>query len=234
MTSLLTRILGKRATEAPPALKRHLELKKRLDPKTPIAEVEFTVFDTELTGLDFKRDSIISIGAVQMKGGSIYPAKTFYRLAKPESALRSESVVIHEITHSDLDGAEEIGSALHDFIEFIGDTVLVGHFVYIDVNFVNKALKSLYGITLQSPAVDTSALHDWLYENDSRFAKHHGGMSLKGDLFTLAKAYGIPLEKSHNAFYDAYVTAQLFQRFLTFLPGCGVATLGELLAVGKT
>jgi DNA polymerase III epsilon subunit-like protein len=81
--------------------------------------------------------------------------------------------------------------------------------------------------------VDTSALHDWLYDSDSRFARHHQGMSLKSDLFSLARKYGIDVEKAHNAMFDAYVTAQLFQRFLPFLPECGVRSLKELLMVSK-
>jgi DNA polymerase III alpha subunit (gram-positive type) len=95
-------------------------------------------------------------------------------------------------------------------------------------------MKRIFGIGLQSPSVDTSTLHDWLYESDSNFARHHEGMSLKSDLFSLAKKYGIEVEKAHNALFDAYVTAQLFQRFLPFLPACGVRTLKELLMVSKT
>jgi DNA polymerase-3 subunit epsilon len=230
---LIARLLKPRARELPEALRVHSTLKGRPDPGTPISEADFVAFDTELTGLDFKRDSIISIGAVRLKGETILPGKTFYRLVKPESRLKSESVVIHEIRHADLEEAGDIGEALNGFVDFIGDAVLIGHFVYIDLNFVNKALKNLYGITLKSSAVDTGSLHEWLYDNDSSFARHYGGMTLKSDLYSMAKAYGIPIERTHDALHDAYITAQLFQRFLYFLPGCGINTVGELLTVGK-
>ena len=129
--------------------------------------------------------------------------------------------------------AEAGDVVLRDFIGFIGDAVLIGHFVFIDVNFVNRAMKTLFGISLQSPAIDTSTLHDWLYENDSRFARHHSGMTFKNDLFSLARRYGIDVEKTHNAIYDAYITAQLFQRFASFLPGCGIKSLKELLKIAR-
>lgn len=234
MTELLTRLFMRTERGLPAPVNHHLGLKKRLDLRGPVREAEFTVFDTELTGLDFKRDSIISIGAVKMTGGSILPAKSFYRLVRPQSPLKSESVVVHGITHSDLEGAEEDARVLEEFIEFIGDTVLVGHFSYIDARFLNKALERSFGCHLQSPVLDTMAIHDWLYENDSGFARHHNGMTLKKDLYSMARRYGIQVEESHNALLDAYVTAQLFQRFINFLSGCGIGTLGELLSVGST
>ena len=70
-------------------------------------------------------------------------------------------------------------------------------------------------------------------ENDSNLAKHYGGVSLKKDLFSTAERYGIVADKAHNAFFDAYITAQLFQRFFCFLPRCGVITLKDLLSVSR-
>ena len=234
MSSLLTRILKTKPSVPVGPLAEHCGLKERVDIKRPIGDADFVAFDTELTGLDFKRDSIISVGAVRLRGGRILPGQSFYRLVRPDSELKSQGVVIHELTHSDLEKADPASEVLKDFVEFIGDAVLIGHFVFIDVNFVTRAMKRLFGIGLQSPAVDTSSLHDWLYENDSRFARHHSGMTLKTDLFSLARKYGIEVEKAHNAMYDAYITAQLFQRFLPFLPECGVRNVKDLISMSKS
>lgn len=233
MTALLAKLFTKSVKDLPGPIARHMGIKKRLDRKRSVSDTDFVVFDTELTGLNFKRDSIISIGAIKLRGGKILPGHTFYRLVRPESELNGKSVVVHGITHTDLVGAESLADALVEFIEFIGDAVLIGHFVNIDVNFVGRALKKHFGVALQSPAVDTSVLHDWLYENDMEFSRHHNGMAVKSDLFTLGKRYGLEVEESHNAFYDAYLTAQLFQRFVYFLEGCGIKNLNDLLAVGK-
>jgi DNA polymerase-3 subunit epsilon len=212
----------------------HRTLKKRINVSDAIQETEFVAFDTELTGLDFKRDSIISIGAIKMKGSRIFPGKMFYRLVKPESELKTESVVVHGLTHSDLAGAENLQSVITDFIDFIGDSVLIGHFVFIDLKFLNRAMKKLFGFPLQSPVIDTFNVHEWLYDNDYRFSRHYRGMTIKKDLFSMSRKYGIKVEKTHNAFYDAYLTAQLFQRFIHFLPDCGINRIDELLMVGKS
>jgi len=208
-------------------------LKKRFEMGMTVKETDFVAFDTELTGLDFRRDSIISIGAVKLRGRRILPSQTFYKLVRPESELRGESVVVHEITHSDLSNADPVKDVLVAFLEFIGDAVLIGHFVHIDIHFVSQAMKKLFGIALRNPTVDTRALHDWLYENDDRFAKHHNGMTTKTDLFSMVKRYGIEAGKAHNALSDAYMTAQLFQRFLPFLSFCGINKIKELIQIGK-
>ena len=233
MTSFFKRILGQPGAELPEWLQGQQNLKKRLNLQSIINETDFVAFDTELTGLDFKQDSIISLGAVKLHGTTILAGKTFYRLVKPECELKHKSVVVHELTHADLECAENLLEVIGDFVKFIGDAVLIGHFVHIDLNFVNKSLQQAYGVSLKNPALDTSTLHDWLYDNDSRFARHYKGMTMKSDLFSMAKKYGVDGGKAHNAFSDAYITAQLFQRFAPFLPGCGVKTLKELLKVAR-
>jgi DNA polymerase-3 subunit epsilon len=233
VSTLLNRILGRKSAELPDWLAAQLESCKSINLKQGIGEVEYVAFDTELTGLDFKRDSIISIGAVKLKGTTIRPTRTFYRLVKPECELKGDSVVVHELTHSDLECAEDLLDVVADFIRFAGNAVFIGHFVHIDLNFVNKVLQKNFGVSLNNPAVDTATLHDWLYDNDARFARHYQGMTTKSDLFTMAKKYGVEIDKSHNAFSDAYITAQLFQRFTSFLPECGIRSIKDLLKIAR-
>lgn len=233
MTSFIKRLLGQASAELPEWLQGQQDLRKRLELNRGIKETEFVAFDTELTGLNFKQDSIISIGAVKLRGSTILPAHTFYRLVKPECELKHKSVVVHELTHTDLECAEDLLEVIGDFVNFAGDAVFIGHFVHIDLNFLNKPLQQAFNVSLKNPALDTATLHDWLYDNDSRFAKHYQGMTLKSDLFSMAKKYGVEGGKSHNAFSDAYITAQLFQRFVPFLPGCGIKNLRELLKIAR-
>lgn len=210
-----------------------MRLKVALDQGTAVEKADYVAFDTELTGLDPKRDTIISIGAVKLQGGRIFPGQAFYRLVQPESELRPESVVVHELVHSDLEAADRASDVLIDFIDFVGDSVLLGHFVHIDVGFASRAMKRIFGVGWSRAAADTASLHDWLVDNDPKFAAHHGGISIKKDLFSTATRYGIRVNRAHDALFDAFVTAQLFQRFLGFLPGNGVRTVKELLEVAK-
>ena len=227
-------LLGTGSPDMPDALHRHRGARKRLRLDCPLEEAEFVVFDTELTGLSYGRDSIVSIGAIKMRGGAILPATEFYRLVRPESELRGESVCIHEITPDELAAsAVEPVCALVEFIDYAGDAVLVGHFVEIDVTFVSRAMRRHFCMPLQSRAVDTAILHSWMVERGSGLSRHYGGMCREQDLFIMARHYGIePGGRAHNALLDAFVTAQLFQRLLAFLPESGIKTVGGLLRAG--
>jgi DNA polymerase-3 subunit epsilon len=197
--------------------------------ETGLEEADFVVFDTELTGLDFKRDSIISIGAVRMKGRRILMGQMFYRLVKPLSELKSQSVVVHGLTHTDLEQAEPAGKAMEEFLEFAGDAVLVCHFAFIDLHFLNRTLKSLTGDVCTSAVLDTSSVHDWLCARDKGFAARYCSGGSQRDLFAVARVHGVEVEKAHNALYDAFITAQLLQRLYPALRRAGVEHIEEIL-----
>jgi DNA polymerase III epsilon subunit-like protein len=94
----------------------------------PIHECPFVVFDTELSGLKPRKDCIVSIGAVKMTGATIHAGKDFYRLVHPDGNLTKKSVEIHGLTPDELKGEDELTDVLPDFLEFVRDSVLIGHF----------------------------------------------------------------------------------------------------------
>ncbi|MHB8880056.1 MAG: 3'-5' exonuclease [Thermodesulfovibrionales bacterium] len=199
----------------------------------PVQEAAYTVLDTELTGLDLKKDSIVSIGALRMTGTRIELGETFYSLVKPETMLRSQSVVVHGIMPSEVDEKPGIGEALDRLYEFIGDSVIVGHFISLDMGFINKYLKQYQKRTSDNLVVDTCRLHEWLSAEDKGFGRHYDGQQESKDLVTIARKHGIGISGSHNALMDSYITAQLFQRFMVMLVKRGVLTLRDLLRIGK-
>lgn len=200
---------------------------------TPIKECPFVVFDTELSGLDVRKDFIVSIGAIKMTGGTVNISNEFYRLIRPEGDMTKKSVEIHGITPGELEDKESLDTVLPDFLDFVKDSVLVGHFLNIDLKFMNRALKNKYNHKLENLALDTHSIHEWLFEHGVEFKKHYHGGSTKTDLFSVAQRYGITVDTAHDALNDAFVTAQLFQRFLYFLHADGMHTLNDLLDIGR-
>jgi DNA polymerase-3 subunit epsilon len=200
---------------------------------TVISEAEYLVFDTELTGLRFRRASIVSIGAVKMKGTRISLGDNFHRIVEPRTALTGSSVIIHGITPSEASEAPTVDMVLPEFLDLCRGRVLVGHVVSMDLRFINMEMNRIYGRMLPNPAVDTMALYGFLRKREGDYCAFHEGVPGRADLFSIAREKGIPFTLTHDALYDAYVTAQLLQRFLTILPQYGVHTLRDLRRVGK-
>ncbi len=203
------------------------------DPAMPIGECRYVVMDTELTGLDVKKDSIVSVGAVAMHGGRIILGETFYEMVRPETALRSESIVIHGIMPSEVVGKPSIDGVLDDFLKFCEGAVVVGHFFSLDLKFLNKELKRLRGKKFPYPVADTQRAHEWMRDQSKGARGQYDACEENTDLFSLAKKYHIQVSAAHNALMDAFITAQLFQRFLSFLPEFGVRTVDDLLSIGR-
>lgn len=206
-----------------------------IDPATPVEDIPCIVLDTELTGLELKKDSIVSVGAIAMTGTRIDFAKTLYMLVKPETALTSKSVVVHEIMPSDLLEVPDVATALQKISDFVEDRVIVGHFISLDMGFINKYLKLFQNRVLRNPALDTCRLYEWLRAQEQGFGRHFDQHGLENkDLYTLARRYGVEVSGAHNALSDAFITAQLYQRLLRYLQRHGVHTLRDLLRIGKS
>jgi len=207
--------------------------KKRptIDQTALITEARYVVVDTELTGLDEKKDSIVSIGAVRMVGGTIKLGDLFYRLVSPKTELKADTVCIHEIMPSDVAEQPRIDAVLNEFLDYAGHEILVGHFLSIDLSFLNREMKRIHGCELSNPVLDTFSVYEWLRKRSKArdcFVTPAGGYGL----LDLVKCFGIPVHGAHNAVMDAFATAQLLQRFIPLLGEAGVQDIGELLKVG--
>jgi DNA polymerase-3 subunit epsilon len=200
-------------------------------PDPALQDLRFTVLDTELTGLDDRRDDIVSIGALHMQGDRIELGHTFQALVNPKAVLDGRTVVIHGITPSQLEAMPTIGAVLADFMAYAAGTVLVGHCLALDLAFLNRDARRLKLAPLGNPALDTVSLYGWLRQ---RSADHPAfSLDLPGlSLFDLAAAFEIPVEAAHTAIGDAFVTAQLFQRLLPHLVQAGIDTTSGLRRVG--
>lgn len=197
----------------------------------PVEEIQAAVLDTELTGLNPKRDAIVSIGAVKMAGGRVEMGTTFYRLVNPRMAMKAGNVIIHEITPAEVMEQPDIGPVLTAFLEFCGKDILIGHHLSLDLMFINRELKKIRGRALENPTLDTVALMHWWRSNTDG----HGPEAFtpqKFELVEIAGELGIEIQGAHNALMDAFMTAQVFQRLLPRLQALGIKSLGDLLRIG--
>jgi DNA polymerase-3 subunit epsilon len=203
-----------------------------IDESVSIRDARYVVIDTELTGLDEKRDSIVSMAGIRMTGGRIDLEGSFYRLVNPETELTAESVIIHEITPSEVTKKPGIEKVLSEFAEFCGDDVIVGHCVSIDLSFINREMKRISGSSMKNRALDTSVVYEWIRKRFPSRRPFPYSFTDSG-LYDIAKYFGIPVNGAHNAAMDAFITAQVFQRFIPMLIEGGVRSIGDLLSLGN-
>ncbi len=167
-------------------------------------EDEYICFDCETTGLNPKKDDIISIGAVLIKNNTIVASKKFIKFIKPKIKLQENAIKIHHIRECDLEDAEEIETVIEEFLDFIGNRKLVGYFLEFDIAMINKYLFKKLGIKLPNKAYEVSAIYyDWKMEMIPQ-----GHIDLRFD--TLMKDLEIPKMGKHDAYSDAIMTAMMF------------------------
>lgn len=197
-----------------------------------INDCRYVVIDTELTGLNYKKDAIVSLGGIKMTGKRIELGKTFYATVNPRTDLTKESVVIHSITPSEVKDRPAIDSVIIEFLDFCGDAIIVGHFLSLDMKFINREVEHVLNRTIENPLLDTWFIYDWIEKQYLKTIGYDEILSGEKDLLSLTKKYNIEVSESHNALIDAFVTAQLFQRFLIQLQGMGRITIKELFKIG--
>ena len=193
----------------------------------------YVVIDTELTGLDEKKDSIVSIGAVRMEGGRIEMADSFYGLINPESCLTAESVVIHEIMPSEVLTKPDIAKVLEQFLGFCGKDIIVGYCVDIDMDFLNRESRRLFQMAIDNPVVDIRSVGEWLRGRGIIPGECGSALPHRYQLYDIAKCLDIPVNVAHNAIVDAFITAQIFQRFIPVLVGAGIRSTEDLVSMSK-
>ena len=167
-------------------------------------EDEVVVFDTETTGLNPKKDEILSIGAVIVKGNKILTSEKFELFVKPTKAINEESIKIHRIRNIDLENGSEAKEAIEQFLHFIGSRPLVGYYIDFDVKMVNKYVKSLLGITLPNKTIEVSGIY---HDKKIKFIPD-GTIDLRFDV--MMKDLGLPIFGKHDALNDAVMTAMMY------------------------
>jgi len=188
---------------------------RELDEHT-LAEITYTVFDTETTGLDpSSGDEIIQIGATRIVNGKLLRHESFEQLVNPKRSIPQPSIAIHGIRPEMLTGQPTIAEVLPAFHAFARDTVLVAHNAAFDMRFL-QLKEAQTGIRFDQPVLDTLLLSALLHPHQESHA-----------LEAIASRLGVDATGRHAALRDATVTAEVFLRLVPLLADKGIRTLGQ-------
>ncbi len=194
----------------------------QIDDDALLAELTYTAFDTETTGLEPSAgDEIIQIGAVRIVNGRLLRHENIDQLIDPRRPLRPEGIAIHGITEDMVRGQPTIAEVLPQFHAFCAGTVLVAHNAAFDMRFLQLKEEAL-GIRFTQPLLDTLLLSAVIHPNQESHK-----------LEAIAERLGVPIIGRHTALGDAIVTAEVFLRMLPLLAAMGIRTLGQARAAAE-
>lgn len=185
-----------------------------------ISEQTFCVMDTETTGLNYKKgDQIIQIGAVKVNNNNVIKDKTYDQLIDPEIGIPAESTLIHGIKTEDVVNKPKIREIEHEFSNFIGSDVIVGHNIDFDYGFIKNTMPfSELNIKFKTnPVIDTLSLSIGLFPELKSY-----------DLTFLCESFQIHKEKRHTALGDSLMTAELLIILLKKSKEQGIKNIYEL------
>ncbi len=186
-----------------------------------LMETEFVVFDLETTGAKAPPCRITEIGAYRVKNGEVM--EEFQTLVNPEMLIPCFITELTGISDDMVADAPVFADIAHDFLNFIGDSILVAHNSGFDMRFLNFEIGRIFGsYRMGNPCLCTVQLSRKLLPD-----------ILNHKLKTVAAHYSIDLINHHRASADAYATAHIFVNLLTKLQSRGVNDLAAVRKMGS-
>lgn len=179
-----------------------------------IDEVEFTIFDTETTGLEPESgDRMVEIAAIRIRGEK--KLATFQSLVNPKRPISEAAFLVNHITPEMLQDAPSREKVLPDFLKFIEGTHLCSYNAAFDLGFLNQELK-LLGTSLKEDilVVDILRMARRLLPGLERYA-----------LWFVAEKLGIKTQQEHRALSDVGLTLSVFNRLKEILKAKGIVDL---------
>lgn len=168
----------------------------------------YVVIDIETTGLSPKYDEIIELSAVKVSKHEII--EDFSTLVKPESVYidddGSEYYVdefitnLTGITNDMLEKAPLFADVADKFLSFVGDSIVIGHNINFDINFIYDNVLDYIGIEFSNDYCDLLRISRKLFPN---FRNHK--------LSTLSQEFGIKQHQAHRGLNDCLTTFMCFE-----------------------
>lgn len=175
---------------------------------------EYVVIDTETTGLDYDHCDLIEVSALKYANGKCVdrfstlvqpPLVTYYKFDNDTVTVTRCFVDdfisnLTGITNEMLDSAPKPDQVIPQFLSFIGDSVLIGHNIHFDINFLYDAAMAVCKKPLQNDFIDTLRLARKIFPE----LAHHR-------LSDVASACHVDSSKAHRAEADCETTAACYQ-----------------------
>jgi DNA polymerase-3 subunit epsilon len=190
---------------------------------------ELVSLDFETTGLDPARDDVISFGLVPITGGRIDLSAASYREVAPRVEPRHSSIRVHHLRMQDLATAPAMSEVADEFRDALANRWVLAWAAGVEISF----LRRIFGggeRTWRRRTIDVRTLVIALERaRDGQVPNEPGRYVLEA----ACTRFGVPVEQTHHALDDAFMTAELFlvvaNRLFTTRPG----SIKDLARLGR-
>lgn len=180
------------------------------DPDTDIRDLPILAVDMETTGLDPKRDRLLSVGFVALNGLEIDLSTAGHLVIRQEvgqsSAGVGQSATVHGLTDDALAAGVPLREAVEQLLTALTGRAMLVHFADIETGFLNAACEQLYGVGATTTCIDTIELHRRLLTGGGDNVLPVGALRLAA----AREALGLPRYGAHEALTDALACAELY------------------------
>jgi DNA polymerase III epsilon subunit-like protein len=196
----------------------------RFAPGTPLAQLPLVAIDCETTGLDPRRDRIVSIAALPIHEGlQVADTPSLDMIIDPGVPIPPIATSIHGMDADSVAGAPSFARSYPSIAEAIAGSVVIGHHVGFDLAILSREARRAGLSWVEPPHLDTAALVAGV--------AHIGGEMDLSDLlhrFGIANAGG-----RHTASGDARMAADLFVELARRLIARGHGTFAGAIAAQR-
>lgn len=167
------------------------------------------VLDTETTGLDYiMSDRIIELAAIELLDDK-ETGKEFHTYINPKIKIEESGQKIHGITDELVKDKPFFSDIAQDFLDFVGDSIIIAHNAEFDRCFLNLELGLLKRTSIKREQfIDSLALVKSLFRGE------------KASLDDLCLRFGIDTssrQNHHGALIDSKLLAKVYINIISYI-----------------
>jgi DNA polymerase-3 subunit epsilon len=189
--------------------------------------ITYWALDLETGGLDPRRDPILAVGMVPLRGGAIRLGEAYASLVRPEAidTIDPASIRAHQLVPGEVRAAPPLEEVLGQVDRRVREGALLVHHAPLDVSFLKRAYRRARLRWPAPPVVDTVALLLKAAKRARFVDPDAPDAEPELNLFAARRKLGLPDYAQHDAVMDAIAAAELF---LVLRRQLGARTLREL------
>ena len=163
----------------------------------PAPAGQWVSLDLETTGLDPKKDHILSLAAVPVRDGRVLTSERFERRIRADREFGIDSIRHHHITPEEAAGGVSVTPAVREFLHWLGGRALLGYNLGFDLAMLSPHVRALTGFGLQNRRVELGEAFS------ARERRARPGVPPNLDFRHIADTLGVPVLGRHSALGDA-------------------------------